>query len=125
MAIAWDPLRPRSNGNPKSSPKNTTSAATPTGRETLMGACSARIRPVWRQSHAPARAPNRIVASCENADVLSSTISADTPAIEARSRSGQSARAMPHTAWATMATATSLSPCSSPVPTGPLKALAP
>ena len=66
-----------------------------------------------------------MAASWENADVLSSTMRAATPAIEARWRSGHSARAMPHTAWATTATATSLSPCNSPVPTGPLKAPAP
>ncbi len=41
------------------------------------------------------------------------TIEAST-AIVARSRSGQSERAMPQTAWATTATATTLSPCSQP-----------
>jgi hypothetical protein len=124
MAIACDAVSARSSGNPKSSPKNAASAAMPTRRDTVIGACSATIRPVWRQSHAPVTAPNRMAASWENADVLSSTMSAAPPAIEARSRSGQSVRAMPHTAWATTATATSFSPCSNPVPTGPLNAAA-
>ena len=35
-------------------------------------------------------------------------------AIVARSRSGQSERAIPHTAWATTATATTLRPCNQP-----------
>ncbi len=96
----------------------------PTRCDTLIGACSARITPVWRQSHAPAMAPKRMATSCENEDVLSNTMSAATAVIEALSRSGQSVRAMPQTAWATIATATSLSPCNNPVPIGPLSELA-
>ena len=50
-------------------------------------------------------------------------ISATMTAIDARSRSGQSVRAIPQTAWATIATATSLRPCSRPAPIGPCRAL--
>ena len=52
------------------------------------------------------------------------TISAKT-AIAARGRSGARFCAMPSTAWATMATATSLRPCRSPSPAGPFSAPAP
>ena len=46
-------------------------------------------------------------------------IKATMTAIDARSRSGQSVRAIPQTAWATIATATSLRPCSRPARSAP------
>ncbi len=49
----------------------------------------------------------------------------DRTAIVARGRSGARSRAMPKTAWATTATATSLRPCRSPSPAGPLSAPSP
>ena len=52
-------------------------------------------------------------------------ITATTAAIDARSRSGHSVRAIPQTAWATIATATSLRPCSRPAPIGPSRNFAP
>ena len=65
------------------------------------------------------------LVSGEKLDRLSSTISAAPTAIEARCRSGHSVRAIPHTACATIATATSLSPCRTPVPTRPVSAVDP
>ena len=61
-----------------------------------------------RQSHSPAMPPNRIAAIWATEEVLNRMISAATTAMEARSRSGHSVRAMPQTACATIATATSL-----------------
>ena len=58
-------------------------------------------------------------------EVLNRMMSVAIRAMEARSRSGHRVRAMPQTAWATMATATSFRPCSSPTPIGPPSAPAP
>ena len=69
--------------------------------------------------------PNKIAPICATEELLTKMISSAATPMEARSRSGQSVRAMPHTACATMATATSLRPCSSPVPKVPASALAP
>ena len=64
-------------------------------------------------------APNAIAPICASEVALNKMINAAIAAIEARSRSGHSVRAMPHTACATIATATSLSPCSKPSPIAP------
>ena len=53
------------------------------------------------------------------------TTSVASTAMLARARSGQRARAIPHTAWATTATATTLSPWRAPSPAGPVMAPAP
>ena len=69
--------------------------------------------------------PTRIAPIWAIEEGLNRMISAATAAMDARSRSGQRVRDMPHTACATMATATSLRPCSSPTPTGRPRASSP
>ena len=78
-----------------------------------------------RQRSEPRTAPRMIAAICAIDELLNRTMSAEITAIEARSRSGARVRAMPHTAWATIATATSLRPCSNAMPLGPVRACAP
>jgi hypothetical protein len=78
-----------------------------------------------RQSHRPATPPNRIAAIWATEEVLNRMINAATTAMEARSRSWHSTRAMPQTACTTIATATSFRPCSSPMPIGPPSAPVP
>jgi hypothetical protein len=67
-----------------------------------------------RHSQKPAMPPIRIVPSCATEEVLNRIIKTATQAIEARCRSGHRVRAIPHTACATIATATSFSPCNTP-----------
>ena len=69
--------------------------------------------------------PSRMVPIWASDELLNKMIKALRTAMEARSRPGHSVRAIPHTACATMATATSLRPWSTPVPAGPLSAPAP
>jgi hypothetical protein len=57
--------------------------------------------------------------------LLNKMTSAAAAAIDARTRSGHSVRAIPATACATMATATSFKPWMRPIPIGPLNAAAP
>jgi len=60
--------------------------------------------------------PSAMAATCPIAVGASSTRMAAAVAMPARGRSGQRVLAMLHTAWATIATATSFRPCSSPAP---------
>ena len=76
-----------------------------------------------RQNHRPATPPKAIAPIWATDEELNRMIKATMTAIDARSRSGQSVRAIPQTACATIATATSLRPCSSPAPTGPRRRL--
>ena len=69
--------------------------------------------------------PQRMAAIWPAEEVLNRMMSADTTAIEARSRSGHNTCAIPQTAWAMIATATSFSPCKRPVPIGPSSVPAP
>ena len=74
----------------------------------------------------PTSAPSRMAPIWPSELGTNSTNTSATAAIEARSRSGHSDRAMPQTACATIATATSFRPCSSPAPAGdPVSAPAP
>jgi hypothetical protein len=62
----------------------------------------------------PAVPPNAMAVTCPSDDGTASAVTQATTATVARGRSGARERAIPHTAWATTATATSFSPRSQP-----------
>jgi hypothetical protein len=72
-----------------------------------------------RTPTAPAFAPAAIAATMPADPGTKASSTTASTAIAARSRSGHNCRAMPHTAWATMATATIFNPCNAPAPSGP------
>ena len=90
--------------------KNAVNAAKPTVRDTGTATCPIEAGEAARHSHRPAMPPNRMAPIWATEEVLNRIMSAATTAIDARSRSGHSVRAMPHTACPTIATATSLRP---------------
>ena len=64
--------------------------------------------------------PNAIASICAIEETTDRVSTAAARAMEAHVRSGHSVRAMPQTAWATIATATSLRRCRIPTPGRPL-----
>ena len=71
-----------------------------------------------RRRH-PTRPATTITTTCAPAVRDASATVAATIASETRGRSGARLRAIPHTAWATTATATTFSPCSHPASATP------
>jgi len=64
----------------------------------ILGAVVLFVTDIFLGRLAPVTAPSKMAASWENADVLTRTMNAAPPAIEARSRSGHGVRAIPPTA---------------------------
>jgi len=92
------------------SAKNAMRHAAPTLRDTGMTGLSPAASPDPLHSSQPAMPPTTITPSWRIDQGATSITTRAIVAIEARRRSGQSVRAIPMTACATMATATSLSP---------------
>ena len=112
-------------GSPISRTKNAASTSSPARRDTGMATWPNGAGGALRQSHRPRIPPSSDRPDLGQRRAAEQDDQRATTAMEARSRSGHSERAMPHTACATMATATSLRPWSKPVPAGPLSAPAP
>ena len=113
-----------SSGNPASKRKNS-DGRDPTRRDTGSPSVPSLVAPATRQTRQPATPPATMTRSGAMVECTSNISTAAAAAIVARSRSGASVRAIFQTACATMATATSFSPCSTPCPTEPPRNTAP
>ncbi|MNN19239.1 hypothetical protein D3C81_1324730 [compost metagenome] len=102
-------------GKPTNKAKNTTSAASPAFRLTENGSSSPAGEPGGFSRIKPVMAEPVITAICPIAFGHSSAVQAANRAIVTRATSVQRLRAMPHTAWATTATATIFRPCNRPL----------
>ncbi|MNS93933.1 hypothetical protein D3C72_1281340 [compost metagenome] len=112
--MAGSALNCASTGRPASSKANATSSSAPA--RWLTGSPSGSCVPAsaGRSSKAPASAATAITATCIHAPGSASTAPPAAAMMAMRTGPRHSVRAMPHTACATTATATSLSPCSTP-----------
>ncbi|MNN53801.1 hypothetical protein D3C81_1685820 [compost metagenome] len=106
-------------GRPSNRPKNTVSAIRPVLRLTENGSFSPAGGGVDLNSSKPATAEHKITPICPIAVGHTSAAQAANRAMVTRGTSVQRLRAMPHTAWATTATATIFRPCSKPPGTAP------
>jgi hypothetical protein len=116
---------PATKGNRSRRTPNSTSDIAPTRFDTRNVRCPTAELGAARHSQRPAIPPMRIAATCPIEPATKITIRTAARAMLARSRSGARLRAIPQTACATTATATTLRPWISPPPTGPSKAEAP
>ena len=102
------------NGNPISSTRNSASQNKPTRRRMEIGNGSCASACCGLNNNKPTPPAMAMTPTCPQADGTSNTRQVAAAMRVMRGTSGQRLRAIPHTACATTATATTFKPCSTP-----------